>query len=82
MVNPKACVDRPGATGLGAGDASTRIRSRETMKPFDVPPESRSVAQAIHEHARERPDAPAILAPGRTALTYAGLWRQIDRTVG
>ena len=52
------------------------------MSPFDVPPGLTSVAQAIRVHVRERPDAPAILAPGRAPLTYAGLWRQIERTVG
>ncbi len=31
------------------------------------------LAQVLRLHAEERPDAPAILAPGRTALTFAGL---------
>jgi oxalate---CoA ligase len=52
------------------------------MNPFDVPPGLASVARAIRVQVDARPDAPAILAPGRTPLTYAGLWRQIERTVG
>ena len=52
------------------------------MDPFAVPPDLSSVAEAIRTRVRERPDAPAILAPGRTPLTYASLWRQIERTIG
>lgn len=33
----------------------------------------------LHAHAARHGDAPAILAPGRTPLTYAGLWRQAQR---
>ena len=50
--------------------------------PFDVPPGLTSVPQAIRVHALERPNSPAILAPERTPLSYAGLWRQIGRTIG
>jgi acyl-CoA synthetase (AMP-forming)/AMP-acid ligase II len=33
----------------------------------------------LHAQAAQRGDAPAILAPGRPPLTYAGLWRQAQR---
>jgi acyl-CoA synthetase (AMP-forming)/AMP-acid ligase II len=33
----------------------------------------------LHTQAAQRGDAPAILAPGRPPLTYAGLWRQAQR---
>jgi acyl-CoA synthetase (AMP-forming)/AMP-acid ligase II len=37
--------------------------------------------QHLLEHQAERiPDAPAVLAPGRRPLTYAGLQQHIDRT--
>ena len=52
------------------------------MDHFSVPSGLLSVPQAIRDRARERPDAPAILAPGRTPLTYAALWEQVERTIG
>ena len=33
------------------------------------------------EQAERTPDAPAILASGRTPLTYGRLWRHIDEVV-
>ena len=40
-----------------------------------------SLPDMLEYHARRRPDAPAILAPGRAALTYGALQARID-TVG
>ena len=36
----------------------------------------------IETQARERPDAPALLGPGRDPLSYAQLLTQVDCTVG
>jgi oxalate---CoA ligase len=38
-----------------------------------------SLSDLLHAQAARHADAPAILAPGRTPLTYAGLWRQAHR---
>jgi oxalate---CoA ligase len=35
-----------------------------------------SISSLVREQALERPDAPAIVAPGRPALTFADLWEQ------
>ena len=35
-----------------------------------------SIASLLRDRALERPDAPALLAPGRPPLTFAGLWEQ------
>ena len=35
-----------------------------------------SIASLLCDRALERPDAPALLAPGRPPLTFAGLWEQ------
>ena len=35
-----------------------------------------TIAELLWEQARARPAAPAILAPGRAALTFTGLWQQ------
>src|SRR5512134_1025989 len=35
-----------------------------------------TIATLLREQAERQPDRVAILAPGRTALSYAGLWRQ------
>jgi amino acid adenylation domain-containing protein len=39
-------------------------------------PTACTIAELLHEQACARPAAPAILAPGRTALTFGGLWHQ------
>jgi acyl-CoA synthetase (AMP-forming)/AMP-acid ligase II len=36
--------------------------------------------QLLENHAKRQPDTPAILAPGRAALTYGRLHRQIEAT--
>ena len=36
-----------------------------------------TLARLMHDRAVRQPDAPAILAPGRTPLSYAALWQQI-----
>ena len=36
-----------------------------------------TLARLMHDRAVRQPDAPAILAPGRTPLSYATLWQQI-----
>jgi oxalate---CoA ligase len=35
-----------------------------------------SIGSLLRDRALERPDAPALLAPGRPPLTFAGLWEQ------
>ena len=45
---------------------------------MDVYP--RTLAWQIARHARAAPEAPAILAPGRAPLAYAGLAQQISQT--
>jgi oxalate---CoA ligase len=35
-----------------------------------------SIASLLRDRALERPDAPALLAPGHPPLTFAGLWEQ------
>lgn len=39
-------------------------------------PTAGTIADLLHEQACARPAAPAILAPGRTTLTFGGLWHQ------
>src|SRR6516164_3697601 len=41
-----------------------------------------TVAELVESHARKTPDAAALLAPGRTPLTYGGLWRQMEYVAG
>jgi len=43
---------------------------------------ARSIRKLLSEMARRREDAPAVLAPGREALTYGGLIRQVEEVVG
>lgn len=41
-----------------------------------IAPYPSSVSSLLKEQARRQPNAPAILAPGRSPLTYGGLWEQ------
>ena len=43
-----------------------------------IEPTASTIAEILHEQARARPAASAILAPGRAALTFAGLWQQVS----
>jgi len=43
---------------------------------------ARSIRKLLSEMARRREDVPAVLAPGREALTYGGLIRQVEEVVG
>jgi len=40
-----------------------------------------SVHTLLVDHARRAPDAPALLAPGRTPLTYSQLCAHVEATV-
>ncbi|GAC1347342.1 MAG: hypothetical protein NVSMB18_32030 [Acetobacteraceae bacterium] len=51
---------------------ATSAPSLSSVQPFP------SLPHLFEHHARHRPDAAAILAPGRAALTYAGLQAQVD----
>jgi acyl-CoA synthetase (AMP-forming)/AMP-acid ligase II len=41
-----------------------------------------TVSELVESHARNAPEAAALLAPGRKPLTYGGLWRQMGSVVG
>jgi len=41
-----------------------------------------TLAHLLCEQAAKQPDALAILAPGRSPLSYGGLWRQVQHLVG
>ena len=45
------------------------------------PPQLFCLAQLLAERAGQCPDAPAILAPGRTPLTYGRLWQHVKDVV-
>jgi acyl-CoA synthetase (AMP-forming)/AMP-acid ligase II len=49
--------------------------------PFE-PSSSSTLTALLRAQAQRQPRAPAILAPGRSPLTYADLWRQIERVAG
>jgi acyl-CoA synthetase (AMP-forming)/AMP-acid ligase II len=51
-------------------------RSTDVMPPVPFS----CVAHLLEHQARRIPDAPAILAPGRTPLTYGRLYQHIDKT--
>ena len=40
-----------------------------------------SIARVLRMQAESRPEAPAILAPGRIPLAYGPLWRQVEAVV-
>ncbi len=42
-------------------------------------PADGTVARLVHEQSTRQPDAVALLAPGRSPLTYAQLWQQMQR---
>jgi acyl-CoA synthetase (AMP-forming)/AMP-acid ligase II/acetyltransferase-like isoleucine patch superfamily enzyme/acyl carrier protein len=44
-------------------------------------PEAESLHQLLKNRAEKNPQAIAIMAPGRSPLTYGGLWRQATLTV-
>ena len=48
----------------------------------EVPDGHLSIARVLRTHAESRPDAPAILAPGRRPLAYGPLWHQVEAVVG
>src|SRR5450432_3189865 len=39
------------------------------------------IPELLAFHAEQQPDAPAILAPGRSALSYSRLYQQVSETV-
>ncbi len=41
-----------------------------------------TLAELLREQAFQRPDAPAILAPGCSPLGFAGLWQQVSELAG
>jgi acyl-CoA synthetase (AMP-forming)/AMP-acid ligase II/thioesterase domain-containing protein/acyl carrier protein len=54
----------------------------EYKPPDGYGPEPMCIPDLIAHHAERTPDAPAVLAPGSRALTYAGLQNHIAHTVG
>src|SRR5262245_11351754 len=63
-------VEVGSSAGVGA---EPRLHRRESCVPFSCLPD------LLEHQARCIPDAPAILAPGRTPLTYRRLYQHIDR---
>jgi amino acid adenylation domain-containing protein len=49
--------------------------------PMPPPPQLFCLAALLADRAEQYPDAPAILAPGRTPLTYCGLWQHVNNVV-
>jgi len=52
----------------------------EAHLPMD--PKTTSIARLLQRHSEERPASPAILSPGRAALTYHGLWEEVQQVAG
>src|SRR5437870_3067401 len=44
-------------------------------------PQHLCIHRLLEDHSKHTPDAPAIVAPGRTALTYGRLWVHVDDVV-
>ena len=55
-------------------------QDNDNSKAVEVLPET--IPQAIRVWAERSAEAPALLAPGRTSLTYGRLWKQIENIVG
>jgi len=70
-------TDSPTDTGL---PNSSPIPVGEGDHPSDGPPVPDSILHLIETSARRSPGSVAIAGPGRTPLTYGGLYRHIENT--
>src|SRR5215813_2241060 len=54
------------------------VASADQMHP---PPQFFCLSHLLADRAGQYPDAPAILSPGRTPLTYGRLWQHVNDVV-
>src|SRR5215510_2692863 len=69
----------PGSRSLLQGEQGTM--SHTSSPHCDSVPPHLCIPQMLEYHTRHRPQAPAVLAPGRPTLTYGRLHQHVQDTV-